>query len=70
LHQLVVADVWSLRDETPVCALDDRQLAEVLAGELCGVKYKLDSSGQLVVEAKDMMKKRCGHSPSLAAALC
>jgi len=58
-----------LRDEAPVFALADRQIAEDLAGELCSVKYKPDSQGRLVVEDKDSMKKRLGHSPDLADGL-
>lgn len=59
-----------LRDEEPVFVLEDKQIAEDLAGELCSVKYKPDSKGQLVVEDKDSMKKRLGHSPDLADGLC
>lgn len=58
-----------LRDDAPVFALEDKQMAADLAGELCSVKYKPDSKGQLVVEDKDAMKKRLGHSPDLADGL-
>ena len=56
--------------EDPVCAAPDRQLNQDLAGELASVAYALDSDGRLVVESKDGMKKRLGHSPDLADALC
>ena len=58
-----------LRDEDPVFGADDRQACQDLAGELACVKYGLDSNGDLVVEGKDEMKKRLGHSPDLADAL-
>lgn len=47
----------------------DPENAEDLAGELASVKYKIDSSGRLVVESKDDMKKRLGHSPDIADSL-
>jgi hypothetical protein len=59
-----------LREDTPVFALAEKQIAEDLAGELCSVKYKPNSRGNLVIEDKDSMKKRLGHSPDLADALC
>ena len=53
----------------PIFAADDLQANEDLAGELACVKYGLDSDGHLVVEPKDAMKKRLGHSPDLADGL-
>jgi hypothetical protein len=34
------------------------------------VKYSFNSHGALVVESKDEMRRRLGHSPDLADALC
>jgi hypothetical protein len=63
---------WAIREaldpQNPdALALDpeDKQLH----GELCAMKWKLDSQGRIVVEAKADMKKRIGHSPDRADAL-
>jgi len=64
---LEMAD-W-LRTAQPVFCAEDRAACEDLAGELASVGYRLDSQGQLVVEDKDDMRKRLGHSPDLADAL-
>jgi hypothetical protein len=61
-----------LGEEHPVFAgrtAAERQACEDLAGELASVTYGLDSQGRLVVEDKDSMRKRLGHSPDLADAL-
>jgi hypothetical protein len=61
-----------LRDEAPVFAWttpEERQACEDLAGELASVTYDLDSTGCIVVEDKESMRKRLGHSPDLADAL-
>ena len=58
-----------LREDEPVFRADDREACEDLAGELASVRYRLDSDGCIVVEDKDGMKKRLGHSPDLADAL-
>ena len=58
-----------LRDDQPVFCAEDPGACEDLAGELASVGYGLDSYGQLVVEDKDHMRKRLGHSPDLADAL-
>ena len=47
----------------------DRDHAEDMAGELASVKYKIDSSGRLIVESKDDMKRRGLRSPDIADAL-
>jgi hypothetical protein len=44
-------------------------MAEDLAGELCSVRYMIDSSGRLVVEPKAEMKKRGLRSCDIADAL-
>jgi phage terminase large subunit len=46
-----------------------RDTAEDLAGELCSVKFTIDSAGRLVIESKDMMKRRGLRSCDLADAL-
>jgi phage terminase large subunit len=58
-----------LREDEPVFRADERESCEDLAGELASVRYRLDSDGCIVVEDKDGMKKRLGHSPDLADAL-
>jgi hypothetical protein len=70
---LWLAIVEWLRDEAPVFGWttpEERQHAEDLAGELASVTYDLDSSGCIVVEDKDSMRKRLGHSPDLGDSLC
>jgi hypothetical protein len=62
-----------LRDEHPVFAWrtpEERQHAEDLVGELSSVAYTIDSNGLIVIESKDEMRKRLGHSSDLADALC
>ena len=68
-HLWLLVAKW-LRDEDPVFCAEDRQACEDLAGELASVAYALHSDGSLVVESKDAMKQRLGHSPDLADALC
>jgi hypothetical protein len=58
-----------LREEEPVFRADEREACEDLAGELASVRYRLDSDGCIVVEDKDGMKRRLGHSPDLADGL-
>jgi hypothetical protein len=61
-----------LRADAPVFAHttpEEHQACEDLAGELASVTYDLDSNGLLVVEDKDHMRERLGHSPDLADAL-
>lgn len=59
---------WIREDEPSFSGLD-RDQAEDLAGELASVKYRVDSSGRIVVESKDEMKRRGLRSPDLADAL-
>ena len=68
-HLWLLTAAW-LRDESPVFAAEDRAACEDLAGELASVGYSLNSNGELVVESKDEMKKRLGHSPDIADSLC
>jgi hypothetical protein len=58
-----------LREEAPVFVADDPQANEDLAGELASVTIGLASNGHLVVEDKDRMRTRLGHSPDIADAL-
>lgn len=58
-----------LCDEVPIFCAEDRQACEDLAGELASVRYRLDSDGCLVIEAKEAMKKRLWHSPDIADGL-
>lgn len=58
------------RDDQPAFYADS-SLCEDLAGEISSVKLlPPDSNGFLKIEPKDAMKKRLGHSPDLADALC
>ena len=66
---LWLATATWLQEERPVFAAADRETCEDLAAELASVKYDLDSDGCLVVESKDRMKARLGHSPDLADGL-
>jgi phage terminase large subunit len=59
-----------LREEAPVFCAEDRGACDDLAGELASVGYGVDSHGCLVVEDKDHMRKRLGHSPDIGDALC
>jgi phage terminase large subunit len=56
-------------ESNPSFASAPRDLAEDLAGELCTVRYLIDSDGRLVAESKKDMKKRGLRSPDLADAL-
>jgi hypothetical protein len=58
-----------LQNDSPVFAAEDRQACEDLCGELSSTKLTIDSSGLVVVESKDEMRQRLGHSPDLADAL-
>jgi hypothetical protein len=58
-----------LREVAPVFCAPETSLCEDLAGELASVGYGLDSQGRLVIEDKDAMRKRLGHSPDLGDAL-
>lgn len=61
---------WVLHPELPPSFANiDRDHAEDLAGELCSVRYTIDSSGRLVVEPKAEMKKRGLRSCDIADAL-
>jgi len=59
-----------MREGSPAFVAPQKENAEDLAGEIATVRYGIDSSGRLVVESKDQMKKRGVRSPDLADALC
>lgn len=59
---------WNLRerlDPNPVTNPNPVALPpdDDLLSDLSGIKYKINSRGQIVVESKEDMKKRLGHSP-------
>lgn len=58
----------ALNPDSPSCIALPRD--QDLAAELSSIKYKVDSQGRIVVEPKDAMKKRLGHSPDRADAVC
>ena len=58
-----------LREEEPSFAGLDPEVAQDLAGELTSVRFAIDSSGRIVVESKDSMKKRHLRSCDLADSL-
>jgi phage terminase large subunit len=64
---LEMAD-WIVNGE-PSFAEVPRDISDDLAGELCSVRYAIDSAGRIVIESKDMMKKRGLRSCDLADAL-
>jgi phage terminase large subunit len=66
-HLWLAVAQW-LREAQPVFCAEDRGACEDLAGELASVGYGFDSQGHLVVEDKDHMRKRLGHSCDLADA--
>jgi len=63
------AEMWGLMKEwlieQPAQIPDD----DVLHADLCGPKYTFDSNGRLVIEKKELMKKRGIRSPDSADAL-
>ncbi len=58
-----------LREETPSFAGCEHDHAEDLTGEMSSVRYRIDSSGRLLVESKDEMKRRHLRSPDIADAV-
>lgn len=57
------------RDAQPSFDGAPREQAETLVGEACSIRYSFNSSGKVVIESKDQMKKRQLRSPDLADAL-
>ena len=57
------------RDDKPSLIGAPVDYAEDMVGELSSVKYKIDSSGRLVIESKDEMKRRGLRSCDLADGL-
>lgn len=58
-----------VRTEEPSFGALPREIAEDLAGELTSPRYRIDSSGRIVVEGKADMKKRGLRSPDIADSL-
>jgi phage terminase large subunit len=58
-----------LQDDAPVFCAQDRTACEDLAGELASVAFQPNSQGLIVIEDKERMRKRLGHSPDLADGL-
>ncbi|PTR06428.1 MULTISPECIES: hypothetical protein [unclassified Novosphingobium] len=58
-----------VRTEEPSFGQLDKEVADDLAGELASPRYRIDSSGRIVVESKADMKKRGLRSPDIADAL-
>jgi hypothetical protein len=67
-HLWLEMAAW-LRDDSPSFLEAPPDHAQDLAGELASVKFKIASSGHLVIESKDDMKKRGLRSSDLADAL-
>jgi phage terminase large subunit len=59
---------WLQEDEPVFCA-PDRTACEDLAGELASVAFQPNSQGLIVIEDKERMRKRLGHSPDLSDGL-
>ena len=60
---------WFREEEVSLAGLDP-DIAQDLAGELCSVRFSIDSSGRTVIESKDAMKRRGLRSCDLADSLC
>ncbi len=55
---------WLLREELRAGKVDLDPADEELAAQLCAIKYRLNSNGQIVIESKAEMKKRGVASPT------
>lgn len=64
---------WGLRERFRDGDIDLSRLSnrvyDRLVGELTSIKYKYLSTGKIIIESKDDMKKRIGHSPDLSDGL-
>lgn len=64
---------WHLRERFQKGEIDLTRLSrshyDRLSGELTAMKFKYTSTGKIILESKDEMKKRLGYSPDLADAL-
>lgn len=64
---------WHLRERFQKGEIDLTRLSRThydrLSGELTAMKFKYTSTGKIILESKDEMKKRLGYSPDLADAL-
>lgn len=66
---LEMADWFALEEPSLLMSGVDKSQAEDLVGECATVTYGFDSSGRLIVESKDELKKRGLRSPDIADAL-
>lgn len=64
---------WKLRERFQQGKIDLSRISRAhydrLSGELTAMQFKYTSTGKIMLEAKDEMKKRLGYSPDLADAL-
>ena len=60
---------WGLRERFELGEIDLDPDDEVLAEQLCSMRYKLDSVGRIQIESKDEMRARRIPSPDRADAL-
>ena len=64
---------WKLRERFQQGEIDLTRLSRAhydrLSGELTAMQFKYTSTGKIILESKDEMKKRLGYSPDLADAL-
>jgi hypothetical protein len=60
---------WGLRESFEHGEIDIDPADEVLAEQLCSIRYKLDSVGRIQIESKDEMRARGMASPDRADAL-
>ena len=64
---------WKLRERFQQGEIDLTRISRMhydrLSGELTAMQFKYTSTGKIMLEAKDEMKKRLGYSPDLADAL-
>jgi hypothetical protein len=60
---------WGLRERFEHGEIDIDPADEVLAEQLCSIRYKLDSAGRIQIESKEEMRPRGIASPDRADAL-
>lgn len=60
---------WLKRELPYFAPVPGERLERQLAGELAGTRYSLNRHGELLIEDKQAMKKRVGHSPDYADGL-
>ncbi len=63
------AEMWGLMKEWLLASPNEIPDSDTLHADLCGVRYSIDSNSRLVLEKKDLMKKRGLRSPDEGDAL-